>query len=371
MHFLNTSSYSRDMTEYIYTSPTKLKIKIEDILRSSNHQNMGISILNDEQSKHTPLGLPVSSIPSSYPLFNNDIYEDVSNQLNKLNSIFVIFSSIIYSLIFVLSIIGNTIILIVLLRRKRMRIVTNFFLANITVANLIYTIVAPFPFIVGLKDDKWVFFDVLCPILPFFSTMSIIVNTMTMIAASMERLIVIVYPFKCKLTKRKCSLIICSIWLSAILASLPWTLTLRVKHDIRYLENDLPAIYVNITELTDFETIYADTGEYYINNSSEIIFDSNTIQEAIKEHHFKQVSSPVCQPQSDDPDLIFHRVFFIFLCVIQYCLPLIVLCFTYTIIAYYGYVIQGKIDFNKGCPSENKCHNNSLGKNKNKVKKKR
>lgn len=57
------------------------------------------------------------------------------------------------------------------------------------------------------------------------------------------------------------------------------------------------------------------------------------------------------------------RTYFIFLCIVQYLLPLIVLCVTYAIIAYYVYVINSKVD----SMIDNRCHNNFLSKNKKKV----
>ena len=51
-----------------------------------------------------------------------------------------------------------------------------------------------------------------------------------MIAASFERLVSIVFPFKSKLSKHKCILIIFLIWILAMCASLPWVFILHVEH---------------------------------------------------------------------------------------------------------------------------------------------
>lgn len=168
----------------------------------------------------------IHNIPESNEVKLADTNQEPSRNNNLL--FYTSFFIFLYSLVAILSILGNTLILIVILRRRRMRIVTNFFLANITIANLIYTICAPLHFIIEIYGE-WIFFDFMCPLLPFFSTLSIHVNTFTMIAASMERLFVIVYPFKCKLTKNKCITVICFVWCVAAVASLPWLLMLRIK----------------------------------------------------------------------------------------------------------------------------------------------
>lgn len=235
---------------------------------------------------------------------------------------------ILYSSITILSFMGNTIILIVILRRRRMRVVTNFFLANITIANLIYTVCAPLQFIDEMYIN-WTYVDLMCPLLPFFSTLSINVNTSTMIAASMERLFVIVYPFKCKLTKKKTLLIIAGIWLGSALFSSPWLIALRIEK-INFFGNILE--------------------QFAISNETEEIFFP------LEESSFEFVQ---CKPLNDF-DL---RYYFIFLCFIQYFLPMFVLMITYSIIAYYIYFINSKVDL----IMDNKFYNNFLTRNKKKV----
>lgn len=234
---------------------------------------------------------------------------------------------LLYSLITILSFMGNTIILIVILRRRRMRVVTNFFLANITIANLIYTVCAPLQFIDEMYTD-WTYIDLMCPLLPFFATLSINVNTSTMIAASMERLFVIVYPFKCKLTKKKTLLIIACIWLGSALFSSPWLIALRIEK-INFFGNILE--------------------KFSISNETELFFP-------LEESSFEFVQ---CKPLNDF-DL---RYYFILLCFIQYFLPMFVLMITYSIIAYYIYFINSKVDL----IMDNKFYNNFLTRNKKKV----
>lgn len=152
-------------------------------------------------------------------------YGEVEEQYPYLTTAF----TIAYSMVTVLSLVGNSLILVVLLRRKRMRrTVTNFFLANITIANLVYTICAPLQFFVHAHHITlpW---GTACTLLPFASTLAINVNTFSMMAASIERFVAIVYPFVAKLKKRKCGFIIAAIWIVSIVVSLPWFLLVRAK----------------------------------------------------------------------------------------------------------------------------------------------
>lgn len=147
-----------------------------------------------------------------------------------------------YAIVTALSLVGNTLILIVLVRRKRMRrTVTNFFLANITLANLVYTVCAPLKFFSIADSDRRHYYgeqssftaalppNFVCKVLPFVSTVAINVNTFSMVAASVERFATIVYPFVGKLGKRTCLLSLVAIWILACLVSAPWFVVVSTK----------------------------------------------------------------------------------------------------------------------------------------------
>ena len=228
-------------------------------------------------------------------------------QKNEISIYQQIIFLIIYSVIFLLSIVGNSTLLITICRRKRMRTVHNYFLANITISNLIYTLCAPFPFILELKNNnnEWIYFDFLCPIIPLFNTIAINLNTITMIVSSIDRLIAIICPFRTKLRKSKCILIIFIIWIISIMFSLPWGFLVGV--------NDL--------EQNDID--------YEVDND-----DSTSIS--------------ICNPSFGYESNI--RNYFIILFLLQYLLPLLVLCVTFFMITYYVKITNAntmKADDNK------------------------
>lgn len=158
-----------------------------------------------------------------------------------------------YVLVTVLSLVGNSLILVVLLRRKRMRrTVTNFFLANITLANLIYTVCAPLQFAFNAHRVNWPATSAMCTLLPFVSTVAINVNTFSMVAASVERYTAIAYPLANKLNKRKCCFIIVGIWVIATTVALPWFFLIRSVRPMYALKfvlyvNHMPNICIILT----------------------------------------------------------------------------------------------------------------------------
>ena len=159
----------------------------------------------------------------------SDVAKAAFTQIEHHSMIETVFF-ILYLVVALLSLLVNIIILIVIIRRRRMRIVENYFLANINVANLMYTFCAPLHFLNVTYGRQMIYFDVTCQLLPFFSTLSINLNTFTMIAASFERLSSIVFPFNNKMTKQHCIFIIFFMWLLAILVSIPWILLLQVEY---------------------------------------------------------------------------------------------------------------------------------------------
>lgn len=250
-----------------------------------------------------------------------------SRNINK-NNLLDTFFTFAYSLITILSLGGNTLIFIVSLRRKRMRIVTNFFLPSITVANLVYTICAPFRFVVTMSGE-WVLSESLCTLLPFFCSISIIVNTLTLSAASIERFIVISNRSLSKSIQNSQSLtfIVIIIWICAIVASVPWFFILEISSKHFTEKSRQIDDFLNI-DLSEMNLTDHSIGKSFDDYDQNVTLDVSSIYHSVK----------TC-------DLInehIMRPYFLFLFILQYALPLLVVSFTYTIICHYVYKINNK-----------------------------
>lgn len=203
-----------------------------------------------------------------------------------------------------------------------------------------------------------------------------------MVAASIERLMVIVYPFRPKLSKKKCIIIILIIWIVSTITSLPWLFILHVddiyinnKTDsvlIDYYFNDLYRLIDSKSNTTsnnntphDFDELI----ELYSLNDDSSLFDDNIIEEISNGLH-ADFPSDSLNPDSlhilyraclsiYSNDMIF-RSYLLFLFFSQYLFPLLVLCITYAVIAYYVYFSNSNQQF--------QCHNSYLQKNRRKVK---
>ncbi|ESN98802.1 hypothetical protein HELRODRAFT_66825, partial [Helobdella robusta] len=103
---------------------------------------------------------------------------------------------------------------------REMRTPTFIFIANLAVSDVVLCVLgAPFTPLSGLLNS-WVFGDVLCHLVPTVLCLCVHVSTQTSTAIALERFMVIVYPFKRRMTLAVCIITIFTIWIfSAVLSS--------------------------------------------------------------------------------------------------------------------------------------------------------
>jgi neuropeptide Y receptor len=140
-------------------------------------------------------------------------------------SIFII----LYSVIFLLGVSGNLLVVYVVLRNKSMQTITNLFITNLAVSDIMMCLLAvPFtPLSAFLKS--WVFGDALCHIVPMTLGVSVYVSTLTSTAIAIDRYFVIVHPFKPRMKVFVCLLLIVAIWIISVSISLPLAIYQRVS----------------------------------------------------------------------------------------------------------------------------------------------
>ncbi|XP_036407829.1 neuropeptide Y receptor Y2, like [Megalops cyprinoides] len=125
-----------------------------------------------------------------------------------------------YSTIILLGVIGNSLVIYVVCKFKTLRTVTNFFIANLAVADLLVnTLCLPFTLIYTLVGE-WKFGQVLCFLLPYAQGLAVHVSTVTLNVIALDRHRCIVYHLETRMTKDMCFVVIGITWtISAVLAS--------------------------------------------------------------------------------------------------------------------------------------------------------
>ncbi|XP_006138242.2 cholecystokinin receptor type A isoform X2 [Pelodiscus sinensis] len=110
---------------------------------------------------------------------------------------------LLYSLIFLLSVLGNTLVITVLIRNKRMRTVTNIFLLSLAVSDLMLCLFCmPFTLIPNLLKD-FIFGIAVCKTATYFMGVSVSVSTFNLVAISLERYSAICKPLQSRVWQTK------------------------------------------------------------------------------------------------------------------------------------------------------------------------
>ncbi|XP_051820078.1 neuropeptide FF receptor 2 [Antechinus flavipes] len=139
-----------------------------------------------------------------------------------------------YFLIFVLCIVGNTVVCFIVIWNKHMHTVTNFFILNLAISDLLIGI---FCMPITLLDNiiaGWPFGSTVCKISGMVQGMSVASSVFTLVAIAGDRFLCIVYPFKQKLTMQAALGIVVIIWVLAITIISPSAVMLHVQEEKYY-----------------------------------------------------------------------------------------------------------------------------------------
>lgn len=165
---------------------------------------------------------------TNFNTYDNDTadYYDIINN-NVVQAIFLM----LYTAIFVLGIFGNVLVCYVVFRNKAMQTVTNLFITNLALSDILLCVLAvPFtPLYTFL--ERWVFGSVICHLVPFAQGASVYISTLTLTSIAIDRFFVIIYPFHPRMKMLTCILIIVAIWCFSILVTLPYGIYMQHKLD--------------------------------------------------------------------------------------------------------------------------------------------
>lgn len=138
------------------------------------------------------------------------------------NNLVQVLFFIIYTTVFILGIFGNVLVCYVVFKNKAMQTVTNLFITNLALSDILLCCFAvPFTPIYTFLG-KWVFGSVICHLLTYVQSISVYISTLTLTSIAIDRFFVIIYPFHPRMKLSTCFIIIVIIWLFAILVTLPY-----------------------------------------------------------------------------------------------------------------------------------------------------
>ena len=161
-----------------------------------------------------------------------------------LKNIFVI---IFFSLIFIISLIGNSLVCLVIFSKRRMRLKrTNLLIANLTISDLLMTITSIPWNVINNLTNNWPFGLFLCKLLPFLQATSIYVSSFTMTIIALNRYQSFIYKRSRNPSNRlpKIPFIISTILILSILFSISYGInndivqasSSRIKCHVKYYQ---------------------------------------------------------------------------------------------------------------------------------------
>lgn len=134
-----------------------------------------------------------------------------------------------YAIIFLISVVGNSLVCIVVARRRRMRTVTNLFVLNLAVSDLAITCICiPFDIPVQENNYKWPYGGFACKLIYPLQTAAMFASIFTLTAVSINRFWAIVYPLRKQMTKIHAVYAIIIIWILCIILTMPYAFVLKL-----------------------------------------------------------------------------------------------------------------------------------------------
>nr|AFY63168.1 G-protein couple receptor IHR2 [Carassius auratus] len=134
-----------------------------------------------------------------------------------------------YLFIFLLCMVGNGLVCLIVLENRRMRTVTNLFILNLAVSDLLVGVFCIPTTLVDNLITGWPFTNTVCKMSGLVQGMSVSASVFTLVAIAVDRFRCIVYPFQPKLSLLVAKVTIVMIWVLAVVIMCPSAVTLTVE----------------------------------------------------------------------------------------------------------------------------------------------
>lgn len=156
-----------------------------------------------------------------------------------------------------ISLVGNGLVCYIVLAFKRMRTVTNIFIVNLAIGDVMMaTLCIPFTFVSNLVLEYWPFGAAMCPVVGYAQAVTVFTSAYTLIAISIDRYVAILYPLKPRLTKFYAKVIICIVWVVALVTPIPIAVTSRVIPHPRWENTSTKRYICQVRFLRKFTVIH-------------------------------------------------------------------------------------------------------------------
>ncbi|EDV31922.2 uncharacterized protein Dana_GF15585, isoform B [Drosophila ananassae] len=154
--------------------------------------------------------------------FEDEEDEEASEYIFDRTDVRIIFITL-YSIVFCCCFFGNLLVILVVTLSRRLRSITNFFLANLAFADFCVGLFCVMQNLSIYLIDSWVFGEFLCRMYQFVHSLSYTASIFILVVICMERYFAIVHPITCKqiLTAARLRMVIVTVWITSAVYSTP------------------------------------------------------------------------------------------------------------------------------------------------------
>ncbi|KAL4238670.1 hypothetical protein ACF0H5_003377 [Mactra antiquata] len=173
-----------------------------------------------------PLCNKCSSVQSFCAKLFPEIYLKWEHEMDENTAVSIetkVLLVILYVLITLMSLTGNSLVIMTFVFDRHMRSVTNVFILSLAVADIMVTLTCV-PINIGTAFAKyWIFGHFGCKLVPFFMTFSVACSSLTLCSIALDRYVAIVHPHKLKFLQnpKRAAIFLVLIWTVSFLCSVP------------------------------------------------------------------------------------------------------------------------------------------------------
>ncbi|EDW63633.2 trissin receptor isoform X2 [Drosophila virilis] len=162
------------------------------------------------------------SEPTTTEQADEEDAENSSEYVFDRTDVRIIFITL-YTIVFCCCFFGNLLVILVVTLSRRLRSITNFFLANLAFADFCVGLFCVMQNLSIYLIDSWVFGEFLCRMYQFVHSLSYTASIFILVVICMERYFAIVHPITCKqiLTAARLRMVIVTVWITSAVYSTP------------------------------------------------------------------------------------------------------------------------------------------------------
>lgn len=137
---------------------------------------------------------------------------------------------VMYCTVFIVALLGNGLVCFVVQTSPRMKTVTNYFIVNLAIGDILMTLFCvPFSFVSMLVLRYWPFGTVMCKIVNYSQAVSVLVSAYTLLAISIDRYMAIMRPLRPRLGKAAAKVVVAAVWGGALATAAPIPIVSQIQ----------------------------------------------------------------------------------------------------------------------------------------------